>query len=831
MTEPEEHKHLAWFLGPKAENGEIMEDLLLQILRDYFHWRKNYFPGDPILVTRSLQREFGAEHDWLKEHLDELMAALRRNFPFYSPRYMGHMLSDTLMPSALGFMAGLMFNPNNVTPEAAPVTTELELDACSAVLAMLGYEPPPEPPRPDEDARTYYERAGRKEFGWAHITSGGTVANIEALWIARQARYFPLSLREVARSLGLEITVTLPDGSRSDIREVDPYRLLLIKPREAIYLLPKYIRALRRHEKPAHRSGDPLWKTAWRHLHEAEYSLAGGTGRCFGEFPPAILVAGSRHYSIAKAADIIGIGQRNIVSVRTDASFRIDVEDLRRKLLQVLHKRCVPLCVVATAGTTEEGAVDPVHRIVKLRSELEASHQTSFWLHVDAAWGGFIRTLFSVDWPDRAVALALKIGKHLQVPYRGDLPEWHERFSSRVDELIESSTKVAVRQPSKPDRAATSESEFRKNTRNELDRMREHLESRDYRQYIAMLERFPQRFRHRVTEPKIENFRLTPHDITHWVREYVQEEIEISAGKTGKRFRLNWPSPEVGSAFVAFSEADSVTVDPHKMGYGPYPSGCIAFRNDRVRLFVLQRAPYVTAGVVDPLLHTPPRHRQIDCSGGAGGKVVIDSFSPFILEGSKPGAAAAALWLSVQTAPLTARGHGLIVRQSILAARELYEWLTRWDWLMSCEKQDLDYRFVSLTPDQPDTNVVTFVVEKKSSESLSDLNRLTELVYERFTILSELGEREYSYNQSFFLSHTRMENTEYPAESLESFFERCGLSASARTEYLREGLVVLRACVMNPYINASRKIRGQDFARALVEELDRAAREHVRNVS
>ncbi len=57
MNATDQHRHLAWFLGPKAENAEVMESLLLQVLRDYFHWRKNYFPGDPILVTRSLQRD------------------------------------------------------------------------------------------------------------------------------------------------------------------------------------------------------------------------------------------------------------------------------------------------------------------------------------------------------------------------------------------------------------------------------------------------------------------------------------------------------------------------------------------------------------------------------------------------------------------------------------------------------------------------------------------------------------------------------------------------------------------------------------------------------
>jgi len=817
MSTPERLRHLAWFLGPKAENADVMENLLLQALRDYIHWRKNYFPGDPILVTRTLQREFGAEHDLLRERLDELLAQLRRNFPFYSPRYMGHMLSDTTMAATLGFMAGLMFNPNNVTPEAAPVTTELEIEATSAVLSMLGYEPPPEPPPPGEDVRRYYERAGRREYGWAHITSGGTIANIEALWIARQVRYFPLSVHEVAREHGLEITVQLPDGTRTDIRHADPYQLLLIKPREAIFLLPRFIQALRK-QKPGE-GGDPLWQVAWQYLNQTRYALAGGAGQYFSEFAPVILVAGSRHYSLAKAADVIGVGQGNVVTVKTDACFRMDVEDLGRRLVEVIEHKRVPLCVVATVGTTEHGAVDPVHRIVRLRSELEMGRRASFWLHVDAAWGGFIRTLFCIEARDRAAALALKIGRHLDVSFAGDLRDWHQRFSERVLELAERAPRPVV--VGRAERIEAAESEFLRNTRRELVRMAERLETGDYAGYVTALERFPDRFEHRPTEPPIQDFRLGPYDLTHWVREFVREQVSIRSDGSGRRFHVNWPGPEVGNAFVAFAEADSITVDPHKMGYVPYPCGCVAFRNDRIRLFVLQRAPYVTASTHDPLLHTPPRHRQIE---GGDGRIVIDSFSPFILEGSKPGAAAAALWLAVKAVPLTARGHGLIVKQSLLAARELYEWLNRWDVLTGGRRST---RFVTLSPEQPDTNILCFVVKRKVSASLAEMNRLTGLVYEDFTILSELGEREYSYAQAFFLSRTRMQSPQYPVERLTAFFERCGLGADAVQEYQREGLLVLRACVMNPYLHAAREAPGGDYIRSLVEELDRSAQRHA----
>ena len=42
----------AWFLGPKAENAGLEEDMLLHILRDYFYWRRNYYPSDEIIITQ-----------------------------------------------------------------------------------------------------------------------------------------------------------------------------------------------------------------------------------------------------------------------------------------------------------------------------------------------------------------------------------------------------------------------------------------------------------------------------------------------------------------------------------------------------------------------------------------------------------------------------------------------------------------------------------------------------------------------------------------------------------------------------------------------------------
>ncbi len=880
-----ESAHLAWFLGPKAENAEVMEQLLLAITRDYFHWRRNYFPEDPIQISKLLQRDFVEQHDLLSQHVHELLAQLRRNFPFYSPRYVAHQLSDTVISSTLGYIAGMLYNPNNVTPEAAPVTTELEIEACSSLLTMLGFAPPPVPAPDGEDAKEYYRRQNQREYGWCHITSGGTVANMEALWAARQIRYFPLSVRDVSFDKDLAIMIQMPNarvgvelknvkGKTVDIREVDPYDLLLIKPNEAIYLLSKYISALRQKDEFSQLAGDRLGTQAWDLLKRSKHSLSHGIGEVLTKFPPAVLVCGTRHYSLAKAVDLLGIGQNNLISVRPDASFRMDVTDLEHKLLNLIKARRVPLCVVASVGTTEEGAVDPVHKITDLRRRLEEEHNASFWIHIDSAWGGYIRSLFCIDPQDQLEAMVIKLSKQFGIDYRGNLVDWHRAFAAQIDKKVGSETSPSSAGDSRPASSSTGTSDTpdvqgagevskqpdeqaRKDTTDGLSARREGvrtvvapfeeriqhalqgmerlLDEGRIGEYINLLARFPERFKDRNVDPALTGeWRLGLLDIIDWIQRYTKEKVEVGIGPSAKRLRLIWPDVNVGSAFIAFPLAESVTVDPHKLGYGHYPSGCVAFRNDRVRLFVQQKAPYITASVQDPLLHLPPRHSVIDSTSDPR-KIAIDSFSPFILEGSRPGAAAAALWLSIKAIPLTARAQGMIIRESLVAARTFYEWLIRWSAIKDADEHGIDYEFISATPDMPDTNIVTFVVKKKTSSSLLDMNKLTKAVYKKFAIESEFGERKYSYSQPFFISNTTFDIAQYPVESLQNLFGRCGLSAKARTDYLAEGLIVLRATVMNPYLNHARKgspnTKPQDFARLFVEELGSAAADAVKLLS
>jgi len=836
MANPNSYDFLAYFLGPKAENGKLLEGLIDDIVRDYAHWRKNYFPDDPILLTQQLRSKREESQAVLEGRLAELLAALRRNFPFYSPRYIAHELSETLMPAVLGYIAGILYNPNNVTPEAAPVTTELEIEVTGEILEMLGYHAPPPLPAADVDPVAYYAERGRSEFGWAHLTSGGTIANIEALWVARQIKYFPLAVKELAIALNLEIRVKLPNEKTGSIREIDDYALLLLRPNECIYLLPKLVDELARGGHISHPA--TYLADTWSLLEKGRFATSKGFGPAFSAYPPKVLVATSAHYSVAKAANILGIGQSNIIPIKMDSHFRMDVDHLRSVLVdQVYAKGHMPLCVIAAAGSTEEGVVDPIHAIVDLRTELEKSHGLSFWLHIDAAWGGYIRSLFRLDEFNQTEAVCGYAAKFLAMtrphisPTSGkdDLQLWHDQLAEFLSKRIlevESSLRPAHSDKANDPGGAT----FLESIQGDLAKMRDMLCVSDYRGYRRALKRLLLRFAGRRIDGKAVEYipellawleRVNEDGsnlftIMDWLRDFVGEKITVD-----RPMQINWPSNDVAMSFLAFPKAESVTIDPHKMGYAPYPAGCVAFRNDLIRSFILQEAPYVTSAERNTGLHVPPRYMKLNADGSR--RIVTESFSPFILEGSRPGAAATGLWLAMKCVPYNPRGHGAIIRSTLVSARLLHELLLKSD-VISAKPKAADMAiFVPLLEHGPDTNLVTFTVSSPAFHSLAAMNQLTTLVYDTFSIHAELGERAHSYAQPFFLSKTTMSSAHYPPAMLEGFFSRAGLAKTADDEYRSEGMVVLRATLMNPYLTPARVLVGQDFCRLFVAELTHAA--------
>ena len=136
----------ACFLGPYGENDSLLEKLVVEFLRDHVYWRRNFHPEDPPAIpTRAAQQPgYQAFEARMRRELHALSAALKKSVPFHSPRYIGHMASDLLLPGLAAQLLTLPYNPNNVSEDAAPVTVELEIRAGLQLARMLGY---PDDPR------------------------------------------------------------------------------------------------------------------------------------------------------------------------------------------------------------------------------------------------------------------------------------------------------------------------------------------------------------------------------------------------------------------------------------------------------------------------------------------------------------------------------------------------------------------------------------------------------------------------------------------------------------------------------------------------------------
>src|SRR5438874_1000383 len=127
-----------------------------------------------------------------------------------------------------------------------------------------------------------------------------------------------------------------------------------------------------------------------------------------------IYASSETHFSIAKAAALLGIGRDNVCQVAVDECFRIRMDDLVAKITADLAEGYVPFCVVANAGTVNTGAVD---RLMDVR---EIADRFQLWMHVDGSYGAFAllansaRALFAGL--ERADSIALDPHKWLYLP-------------------------------------------------------------------------------------------------------------------------------------------------------------------------------------------------------------------------------------------------------------------------------------------------------------------------------------------------------------------------------------------------------------------------------
>jgi glutamate/tyrosine decarboxylase-like PLP-dependent enzyme len=496
----------AWFLGPKGENVAVLRDLIVRALDEHADYRAKFHPRDPRRITNDIKGspEYIAGVEALKQHAEDLFQCLRGSVPFFSMRYQGHMLWDQVLPATIGYFATMLYNQNNVAAEASPVTTRIEIEVGDELCRMLGYT-----------------RRG-DVVPWGHITADGSVANIEGLWAARNAKYFALALRnalisepELAAARGLN--VRLLDGSQARLTSLDSWTCLNLRIDDVVSL-PQIIARL------FHIGIDVIQRALSRHTLQT-LGLAAIQEQLQAEKirSPITIVPVTRHYSWPKAATLLGLGDASLRPIPVDFDARMDTRLLKDALDQAVRDRTPVIAVVAVIGSTEESAVDPLDQVLSLRDRVRGDG-LDFAIHCDAAWGGYFNST-------------------LRTEGGANLAE---------DDI--------ARAPA--------------------------------------------------------------------------HELPMSA--------------YVIQQYQALREADSITVDPHKAGYVPYPAGALCYRNSSMRDLISLWAPVIYRSALEPTV-------------GIYG-----------IEGSKPGAAAAAVYLAHKVIPANRTGYGRILRECLWVSKRTY---------------------------------------------------------------------------------------------------------------------------------------------------------------
>ena len=338
------------FIGPKGEQGRIFSSLWDHLFSVTMQRRSQRFANDsewhPLATTAH-----DSDQATVLSALEELLGLLREEIPTFSPRYLGHMVSDVSIPALLGHMAMLFENANLASREAAVVGSALETEAINLLANMVGLDPKP--------AR-------------GHFTSGGTLANFEAVW---RARY------RLDHWLALGVWLKVNGHSNAPLFDWAHCGW-------SVY-----------HEQmKCHELSEPdllpyssvvmgalaMSRFAREHFEE--------------EWPePVLLVPGNKHYSWPKAANIFGLGREAVWSCDLDEKGRLSPDALKAQIGRAEVDGRPIMMVVSVAGTTELGMIDPVDKVADLLDELCEHRGLHIWHHIDAAYGGYFCSVLKGD--------------------------------------------------------------------------------------------------------------------------------------------------------------------------------------------------------------------------------------------------------------------------------------------------------------------------------------------------------------------------------------------------------------------------------------------------
>ncbi len=151
---------------------------------------------------------------------------------------------------------------------------------------------------------------------------------------------------------------------------------------------------------------------------------------------PVLYISSEGHHSFHKAARLTGLGTDAVHEIPVNDQLQIDIEALSSRLAQDRLQGFAPFMLVATAGTTNAGVIDP------LRPLADIATRERLWFHVDAAWGGaaaFVPELRPLlEGIERADSITFDAHKWLSVPMGAGI------YLTRHLDILEKTFRVAA---------------------------------------------------------------------------------------------------------------------------------------------------------------------------------------------------------------------------------------------------------------------------------------------------------------------------------------------------------------------------------------------------
>lgn len=250
-----------------------------------------------------------------------------------SPSFIGHMTSALpyfMLPLSKIMMA---LNQNLVKIETSKAFTPMERQVLGMIHSLIY--------KMDTSFYNQYMHSSNHSLG--AFCSGGTLANLTAMWVARNSKF-------------------APEGEFRGIENEGVFKSL----------------------------------------------------KHYGYEGAAMLVSRRGHYSLAKAASVLGFGRDAIISIPTTVNGKLDLDILEQECERLKRENIIIVSIIGVAGSSETGSVDPLNALADIAEKYEAH------FHVDAAWGG--PTLFSdkyrylLDGIERADSVTIDAHKQLYVP-------------------------------------------------------------------------------------------------------------------------------------------------------------------------------------------------------------------------------------------------------------------------------------------------------------------------------------------------------------------------------------------------------------------------------